>query len=116
MKIGLVCSHGGHFTETMQILDAFAEHEIFFATYHSSREVEVLSIAPAYFMNNIGTNLWLMFRALFWAFNILWREKPDVLVSLGAEIALPFFYRAYRKQAGWFIRLPMLFWYSGRRC
>ncbi len=94
MKIGLVCSHGGHFTETMQIFDAFAGHEIFFATYHSSRETEVLSIAPTYFMDNIGTSLWRMSRAVFWAFSILWREKPDVLVSLGAEIALPFFYWA----------------------
>jgi UDP-N-acetylglucosamine:LPS N-acetylglucosamine transferase len=29
-----------------------------------------------------------------WAARILLRERPDVLISLGAEIAIPFFYLA----------------------
>lgn len=94
MKIGLVCSHGGHFTETLQILEAFQGHQIFFATYHSPREEDVRRIAPAYFTHNIGTSLWRMFKACFWALGILLRERPRVVVSLGAEIALPFFYLA----------------------
>jgi beta-1,4-N-acetylglucosaminyltransferase len=92
VKIALVCSHGGHLTETLQILPAFAGHEVFFATYHSSRDTEVTQIAHAYFTQNIGTSLFRMFRATFWALRVLWREKPDVIVSLGAEIALPFLY------------------------
>jgi len=92
MKICLVCSHGGHFTETLQILKAFQGHEIFFATYHSARESEVKEIAQAYFTLNIGTSVWRLFKAIFWASYILFKEKPDVIVSLGAEIALPFFY------------------------
>lgn len=92
MKICLVCSHGGHLTETMQILEAFEGHEIFFVTYHNPREAEVKAIARAYFTENIGTSIWRMFLALFWAFRILRREKPDVILSLGAEIALPFMY------------------------
>jgi beta-1,4-N-acetylglucosaminyltransferase len=92
MKICLVCSHGGHLTETMEILDALVGHDIFFATYHSAREAEVRQIARAYFTQNIGASLWRMFLATFWAFWILHREKPEVILSLGAEIALPFFY------------------------
>ena len=94
MKIGIVCSHGGHFTETMQILEGFAGYELFFATYHSAREADVRRCAPAYFTDNIGTSVWRMFKACFWALGILLRERPSVLVSLGAEIALPFFYLA----------------------
>ncbi len=94
LKICLVCSHGGHFTETLQILSAFEGHEIFFVTYHSSREEEVKAIAPAYFTDNIGTNVWRMIKAFPWTLGILWRENPDVVVSLGAEIAVPFFYLA----------------------
>jgi beta-1,4-N-acetylglucosaminyltransferase len=92
MKICLVCSHGGHFTETLQILEAFAGHEIFFATYHSSRETQVTGIARAYFTDNIGTSVWRMARATLWAVQILRREQPDVIVSFGAEIAVPFLY------------------------
>jgi len=92
MKICLVCSHGGHLTETLQILEAFEEHDIFFATYHSAREKEINDISRAYFTQNIGTNVFRMFRATFWALSVLRRERPDVIMSLGAEIALPFFY------------------------
>ena len=94
MKIGLVCSHGGHLTETLQILDAFQGHEIFFATYHSAREDEVRLIARAFFIENIGTSLLRMLKASFWALYILWKERPQVIVSLGSEIAIPFFYLA----------------------
>ena len=94
MKICLVCSHGGHLTETLQLLDAFADHKIFFATYHSRRDREIQQIAPAYFAENIGKNLWRMTLAVPWAFWLLRKERPDVVLSLGAEIAVPFFYLA----------------------
>lgn len=94
MKICLVCSHGGHLTEMLQILDAFEGHDIFFATYHSSREGEVSAIAPGYFTKNIGRSVWRMLIAFLWSLGILLRERPDVAVSLGAEIALPFFFWA----------------------
>lgn len=94
MKICLVCSHGGHFTETLQILNAFEGHDIFFATYYSSRQDDVSAIARAYFTTNIGYNIWRMLRACLWSLRVLLHEKPEVIVSLGAEIALPFFYWA----------------------
>jgi len=79
-------------TETLQILDAFAGHDILFTTYHSSRESEVQAIARTYFTKVIGFNVWRMFRAFTWAWSILRSERPDGIVSLGSEIALPFFY------------------------
>jgi UDP-N-acetylglucosamine:LPS N-acetylglucosamine transferase len=90
MKICLVCSHGGHLTQTLELLRAFNENEIYFATYHSSREAEVLAIAPAYFTENIGTQITRMIKAIFWAYRNLRKEHPDIIVSLGAEIAIPF--------------------------
>ncbi len=95
MKVCIVCSHGGHLTETLQIISAFEGHELVFATYHSVRDEQVRSLGRAYFTENIGLNPWRMFKAFFWAFEILRREKPAMLISLGAEIALPFFYIAW---------------------
>jgi len=103
MKICLVCSHGGHFTETLQILEAFAGHDIFFATYYSSRSKDVEQIARAYFTENIGYHVVRMIKAFFWAFLILWKEKPQVIVSLGSEIAVPFFYW------GWLLRIHTIY-------
>jgi UDP-N-acetylglucosamine:LPS N-acetylglucosamine transferase len=91
MKICLVCSQGGHFIQMMQIIDSFSGHDIFFAAYNSSRE-GLKSYPHAYFIDNIGMNPWRMFKAFIWSFKILKVEKPRVIVSLGAEIALPFFY------------------------
>lgn len=92
MKICLVSSSGGHLTETMQLLEAFAQDEIFFVTWSGSREEDVTAVAPAYFIEPFGTNPLRLLQALPWTLGILLREKPDVIVSLGAEIALPFFY------------------------
>lgn len=94
VKIALVSSHGGHLTETLELLEAFEDHEFFFVTYHSVRDADVMEIAPAYFTNNIGTNVFRMLRAFFWTFRVLRLERPDVVLSLGAEIAIPFFYWA----------------------
>lgn len=78
----------------LQLLEAFNGHEIFFATYFSGRDSELKELAPAYLTHNIGTNLWRMFFGFLWAFRIIYREKPDVIVSSGAEIAVPFFFWA----------------------
>jgi beta-1,4-N-acetylglucosaminyltransferase len=92
MKIGLICSHGGHLSETLQILEAFEGQQIFFATYHSARDESIRQLAPAYFTDNIGTSVMRMLQASLWALDVLRRERPDVVLSLGAEIAIPFFY------------------------
>jgi beta-1,4-N-acetylglucosaminyltransferase len=92
MKICLVSSSGGHLTETLQILDAFDDDEIFFVTWHGSREEDVKAIAPAYFMTPFGTSPLRLLRSVPQVLHILVREKPDAIVSLGAEIALPFFF------------------------
>ncbi|MBN2387843.1 MAG: hypothetical protein JXB85_12565 [Anaerolineales bacterium] len=92
MKVALVCSHGGHLTETLQILPAFEGREFVFFTYHSARDGDVEKLARAFFTENIGLNPWRMLKAFFWAWRALRRERPDVLLSLGAEIAVPFFY------------------------
>lgn len=94
MKICLVCSHGGHLTETLQLMDAFQGHDVFFATYHSLRDDEVTKICRAHFTDNMGRSVFSMLRGSAWAFRLLTRERPDLIISLGAEIAIPFFYWA----------------------
>jgi UDP-N-acetylglucosamine:LPS N-acetylglucosamine transferase len=90
LKIALVCSHGGHLTEMQTLSSAFAGYDCILITYRCSR-TEELSLWPRkYLLNNIGTSLLRMIRALAQAINILFRERPDVVLSTGAEIAIPF--------------------------
>jgi beta-1,4-N-acetylglucosaminyltransferase len=92
MKIALVTSRGGHLTETLQLIDAFKEHDYFVVTNHSPRDKELLSIVPVVFSRTTDAQLVPFTFAFFEAIGTLIREKPDVILSLGAEIALPFFF------------------------
>jgi len=92
MKIALVCTQGGHLTETLQLLDAFEGHYLFFVTHHSPRDSDVRKIAPTYFSKGINANPIRFLLAFPWSLGIIIRERPDVIFSLGAEIALPFFF------------------------
>ena len=88
MKICLVCSHGGHLTELQHLREAFDGHETFFITYDSAR---TRILERRYLLRNIGKNPLLMAYAFFIIFSILLRERPKIIVSTGAEIAIPAF-------------------------
>jgi beta-1,4-N-acetylglucosaminyltransferase len=89
MKIALVCSHGGHITEILELMKAFEDHEIFFVTHDSLRASE---LKRAYTIKSFEKNIVKFFSTLPLIFWILWREKPDIIISTGSEIAIPFFY------------------------
>lgn len=89
MKVALICSYGGHLTEILYLMDAFREHEVFFITYDNLR-TRALPYRK-YLMENIGTNPLKMTLAFVKIGKILTKEKPDVIVSTGSEIAIPAF-------------------------
>ena len=91
MKICLVCSHGGHLTEILQLKEAFEGHDTFFITYDSVRTRE---LERKYLLQNIGKNPLLMAYTFIPTFRILLKEKPKLIVSTGSEIAIPAFYLA----------------------
>ena len=89
MKIALVCSHGGHLTELLYLMDAFKGHDVFFITYDSLRTRQLPY--KKYLLENIGTNPVKMLKAFFQIGRILAKEKPKVIISTGSEIAIPAF-------------------------
>lgn len=89
MKIALVCSHGGHLTEMLYLMDAFEDHEIFFVTYNNFRTEDM--DFHKYLLENIKTSPIKMIKALFNFYRIFQKEKPDLIISTGSEIALPAF-------------------------
>lgn len=90
MKIALVCSHGGHLTEMLYLMDAFKDHEIFFVTYDNfrTRDLEY----KKYLLKNIGTSPIKMSKAFLQFLKILSNEKPEMIISTGSEIAIPAFF------------------------
>ncbi len=90
MKIALVCSHGGHLTQMNMLTRVLEGYEWFWVTYRCVRTEAMTARERVYLLNNIGTNPVRMALAFFQALWILLKERPDVLVSTGAEIAIPF--------------------------
>ena len=98
LKLGLVCSHGGHLTEMLELIDAFREHDLFFVTYRGARSQELARRYHVYTLANIGYSPYQLAKALPLAWRVLHIERPNALVSTGSEIAIPFFVVA--KQMG----------------
>jgi len=92
MKIALICSQGGHLIEMLCLIEAFKRQDLFFITYKNPT-TEQLEY-KRYLIENIGTSLSKMIKTFFQTFSILKKEKPDLIVSTGAEIAIPFYITA----------------------
>jgi UDP-N-acetylglucosamine transferase subunit ALG13 len=90
MKIAVVCSHGGHLTEMMYLMGAFEGQDVFFVTYDNPRTRSLSS--RHYLFPNFGEKPSELLKSLPLIAGILLKEKPDILISNGAEIAIPFFY------------------------
>src|SRR4030042_4981777 len=88
-KIGLICSPGGHLVEVLQLLEAFEGYPIFFLTY---KEKATLNRKNTYWIMNFARNPLYLIVGMLKILLIFLNEKPKVLFSTGAEIAIPSFY------------------------
>ena len=88
MKICLACSHGGHLTEMFELLDAFRNHDVFYITYKSERTANLQRV---YLIDNLHSKPSKMLTSLVRIALALISERPRVVISTGAEIAVPVF-------------------------
>jgi beta-1,4-N-acetylglucosaminyltransferase len=91
MKIGLVCSHGGHLTELLELQSAWEGHETFYITYHSKRVLP----GRTFTYGNLTEKPLRVIPMFFSVLRLLARERPDWIISNGAEIAIPVFFAAW---------------------
>ena len=93
MKICLVGSSGGHLTHLMLLKEFWQKHDRFFVTFDKLDSRSVLENERkywCYFPTN--RNIKNLIRNTFLAFKVLFKERPDVNISSGAAVAVPFFY------------------------
>jgi len=93
MKLAMVCSSGGHLLLLHLLEDFWSRYDRFWVTFKKEDAVSLLEderIYWAYFPTN--RNLSNLFRNFFVALKVLIKEKPDVIVSSGAGVAIPFFF------------------------
>jgi len=92
IKIGLITSKGGHLFQMNQLRPFWKKYNRFWIT--------VRGLDTSYFLKNEkvyfayfpeSRNIINTIKNLFLAFKILNVEKPDILISSGAGVAIPFF-------------------------
>jgi UDP-N-acetylglucosamine:LPS N-acetylglucosamine transferase len=88
-KIGLICSPGGHLVEVLQLLEAFGDCPFFFLTY---KEKATLNRKNTFYVSNFAKNPFSLIVGILKILYIFVRERPRILFSTGAEIAIPSFY------------------------
>ena len=93
MKACFVASSGGHWEELMCIKEIAAEHDAFFVT-EAGGQAEDSQFSKIYILpqkNRHEKRFLLKFARLFAASaRIMFRERPDFVITTGALIAFPF--------------------------
>lgn len=93
MKLCLVGSSGGHLTHLYMLKPFWAGKQRFWVTFDKEDARSMLAGETVYHchyptnrnVKNLIKNTWL-------AWKVLRHEKPDLIVSSGAAVAVPFFY------------------------
>lgn len=73
-------------------MEAFGDHDVFIVTYASQRAEALARSYTTYCLENIGKSPLRMLAAIPKVVRILMSERPDIVASTGAEIAIPFIY------------------------
>lgn len=93
MKICLVCSSGGHFRHLNMLKEFWKKYEHFWVTFDKEDTRYFLKNEKKYFcFYPTNRSVKAFFRNTVLAFRVLHREKPDIIISSGAAVAVPFFY------------------------
>ncbi len=87
IKICLACSAGGHLSELTQLMPAFRSRKYFFVTDRRIDSEVLARKEKVFFVECPRRNPIKLARGFFQSLNIFLREKPDVVVSTGADTA-----------------------------
>jgi len=93
MKVCLVSSSGGHLFQLYALKAWWQKTNRFWVTFEKADAASLLCEERVYRAYGPTTrNIKNLVRNTFVAFRILLRERPDLIISTGAAVAVPFFY------------------------
>lgn len=93
IKVAIVGSSGGHLTHMMMLKPFWKEHNRFFVTFDkedANSQLKDEKVYHCFFPTN--RNFKNLIKNTFLTFKILKKEKPNLIISSGAAIAIPFFF------------------------
>ena len=93
MKICLVGSSGGHLAHLNMLKPFWKDQERFWVTFDKEDARSILKDEKMYSCHfPTNWNLKNLIKNTFLAIKVLKQEKPNVIISSGAAVAVPFFY------------------------
>lgn len=93
MKVCLVGSSGGHLTHLYMLKPFWKDKDRFWVTFDKEDARSLLGnerMYSCYYPTN--RNIKNLIKNTFIAWKVLCNEKPDVIISSGAAVSVPFFY------------------------
>ena len=93
MKVCMVGSSGGHLTHLYMLKPFWQKHDRFWVTFDKEDARSVLEgerLIPCYYPTNRSLKALVINTMLAW--KTLRKEKPDLIISSGAAVAVPFFW------------------------
>ena len=93
MKICLVGSSGGHLTHLYMLKPFWKDKDRFWVTFDKEDARSILEgekMYPCYYPTNRSLKALIKNTKIAW--KVLRKEKPDLIISSGAAVAVPFFY------------------------
>jgi UDP-N-acetylglucosamine:LPS N-acetylglucosamine transferase len=88
MKICLACSGGGHLNELLQMKTVFGKYPHYFVTFERPNSLELAKKEKTFFVECPKRNLLKFIKNFFQSLKIFLKEKPDLVVSTGADAAV----------------------------
>ena len=91
-KFLIVGSSGGHLTHMYMLKDIWSNHDRVWVTFDKEDANSLLKDEKMYYcFFPTNRNIKNLIKNTFLALKILKKEKPDVIISSGAAVAMPFF-------------------------
>lgn len=93
LKVCLVGSSGGHMTHLYMLKPFWKNKNRFWVTFDKEDAKSLLEnekVYPCYYPTN--RSIKALIKNLKVAYKVLKKEKPDLIISSGAAVAVPFFY------------------------
>lgn len=85
----MACSAGGHLTEIIQLEKAWKEKKHFFVSDYRGNAIELAKREKVFFVTCPRRNPLKLAKNFFQSLRIFLREKPDAVISTGADTAIP---------------------------
>ena len=93
LKVCLVGSSGGHLTHLYMLKPFWKNKKRFWVTFDKKDAQSILKDEKKYFCYYpTNRNVINLIKNTFLAIKVLKKEKPDLIISSGAAVAVPFFY------------------------